>query len=529
MRLCQLYQHSLTRLGKGRRPRPTAGRRHGYRPILIRLEDRTVLSSFTAVTVSDLIADINASNQAGGSNTITLVAPTTSPYVLTAVDNTTDGATGLPVIAANDNLTIVGNGDAIARTAASGTPAFRLFDVAAGASLALQNLTLQGGWAFGTGLSAEGGAVYNEGTLGLNDVTVQNNVAQGQSGVGSASGQSASGGGVFSGGTLTLEGGSTLENNQAIGGNGGPGHRATRGSSAAGGGPGGNGFGGGLYEAGGTVTMSISTLSADAAAGGRGGGGFVGSGLAGGVGCGGGVYVAGGMATLTSTTLSANTAEGGQGGVGANAPPNFPPAGGAGGNGLGGGLDAAGGTVTLTSATLSANAAGGGQGGQGGAGGTGSLGGNGGTGGSGFGGGLNLADGTVTLTSATLSSNMAQGGGGGQPGKEGAAANYEYAGGNGGAGGSGDGAGLHASAGTITLRQDSVSGNSALGGAGAPGNPGFPGFPSGQPGLPGLGQGGGLYIDALATVYLDTFTQANVINNTATASDPNIHGTWHHI
>ncbi len=39
---------------------------------------------------------------AGGSNTINLTAPTTSPYVLTAVNNTTSGANGLPVIAAND-------------------------------------------------------------------------------------------------------------------------------------------------------------------------------------------------------------------------------------------------------------------------------------------------------------------------------------------------------------------------------------------------------------------------------------------
>ena len=69
----------------------------------------------------DLINDINAANAAGGSNTITLVAGTT--FTLTAVDNTTDGSgNGLPVIAANDNLTIQGNGDTIARSTASGTP-----------------------------------------------------------------------------------------------------------------------------------------------------------------------------------------------------------------------------------------------------------------------------------------------------------------------------------------------------------------------------------------------------------------------
>jgi hypothetical protein len=56
----------------------------------------------------------------------------------------------------------------IARTTANGKPAFRLFDVASGAGLALGNLTLQGGLAVGWGVSAEGGAVYNQGTLDLN-------------------------------------------------------------------------------------------------------------------------------------------------------------------------------------------------------------------------------------------------------------------------------------------------------------------------------------------------------------------------
>ncbi len=60
------------------------------RPVLELLEDRTVLSSYTAATVADLIADINAANVAGGPNTIKLAAETT--FTLTAVDNTTDGS-----------------------------------------------------------------------------------------------------------------------------------------------------------------------------------------------------------------------------------------------------------------------------------------------------------------------------------------------------------------------------------------------------------------------------------------------------
>src|SRR5262249_12217272 len=203
-----------SRRTRARRPRPPACR--GPRLTLERLEDRTLLSGYTASTVSDLIADVSAANAAGGANTITLVAGKT--FTLTAVDNTTDGATGLPVIAATDNPTIIGNGDVIGPGTANGTPAFRLLDVAGGASLTLSGLTLQGGLAFGGGVSAEGGAIYNQGTLSLTGVTVQNNQALGSQGVSrGAAGGSAAGGGVWSGGALTLQN-CTIQNNQAVGG-----------------------------------------------------------------------------------------------------------------------------------------------------------------------------------------------------------------------------------------------------------------------------------------------------------------------
>src|SRR5262249_60223625 len=113
--------------------------------------------------VEDLIADINAANQQGGSNTITLVA-FAAPFTLFDPDNNgTDGLTGLPVITANDNLTIIGNGNTIER---SGTAAFRLFDVASGAALTLENLTLQGGRAYGSGESARRGGRQSEGRPG---------------------------------------------------------------------------------------------------------------------------------------------------------------------------------------------------------------------------------------------------------------------------------------------------------------------------------------------------------------------------
>src|SRR5262249_976642 len=95
------------------------------------LEDRMVPANFTVATVSDLIADINAANQTGVADTITLVAGKT--LTLTDVDNYANGPTGLPQITGKGNLTIIGKGDIIERSTATGTPYFRLLDVAAGA------------------------------------------------------------------------------------------------------------------------------------------------------------------------------------------------------------------------------------------------------------------------------------------------------------------------------------------------------------------------------------------------------------
>jgi hypothetical protein len=283
--------------------------------VLEQLEDRTVPSKFTASTVSQLIADINAANQSGGSNTIVLASNTT--FDLTAVNNTTNGANGLPLIAAKDNLTITGQGgDILQRDPAA--PAFRLFDVASHAALTLTNLNLQNGLAFGLGSSAEGGAIYNQGSLILNGVTVQNNTAQGSDGTGakgqSANGQDAAGGGIWSRGNLTLANGTVIQSNQAVGGGG------AWYSTAAGG----NAFGGGLCIAGGTANLTGATVNNNSAKGGAGGYELETIGTytiaypagPGGSGFGGALYVDGAAAvTLCSDTLESNTAAGGIGGT----------------------------------------------------------------------------------------------------------------------------------------------------------------------------------------------------------------------
>ena len=63
----------------GRRTSATSTPRSTLRLRLEELEDRALPSNFFAATVLQLIHDINAANNAGGTNTITLTAPTTSP------------------------------------------------------------------------------------------------------------------------------------------------------------------------------------------------------------------------------------------------------------------------------------------------------------------------------------------------------------------------------------------------------------------------------------------------------------------
>jgi len=74
------------------------------------------------------------------------------------------------------------------------------------------------------------------------------------------------------------------------------------------------------------------------------------------------------------------------------------------------------------------------------------------------------------------------------------------------------GGAIYAAGGTVTMRNDTVTTNSAQGGAGS---------------SSGLGEGGGLYITSkTARVCLDVFTSAHVTNNTASTQDANIHGPW---
>jgi len=269
-----------------RRRTPTsAHQQFRFRPRLEACEDRCLPSGLpypTAATVSQLIADINYADQTGGAFTINLQPSAT--FDVKSVNNTTDGANGLPVVGGTKavDLTILGNGDTIERAISTSSghgkkqdnsPAFRLFEVAAGASLTLDHVTLKQGSAAGTG-----GAIYNLGTLTISNGIFSNN----------------SGGDIYNaGGTATVSY-STLP---SISNNGGtvtvshctlPGGGVTNQSgtmtlsdSAVSGGR-------GIYNAG-TLMVNTSTISNNSAT------------------YGGGIYNAGTL-TVSNTTISGNEA-----------------------------------------------------------------------------------------------------------------------------------------------------------------------------------------------------------------------------
>jgi hypothetical protein len=76
------------------------------------------------------------------------------------------------------------------------------------------------------------------------------------------------------------------------------------------------------------------------------------------------------------------------------------------------------------------------------------------------------------------------------------------------------GGGLYVASGTVTLLDTTVQNNSARGGL------------KGGGASAGQGEGGGLYIASAASAFLDHFTLADVLNNTASTAYPNIYGSY---
>jgi chitodextrinase len=136
-----------------------------------------------------------------------MILTTGCVYTLTSANNATDGGTGLPVI--TGKVTIQGAGATITRSTASGTPAFRVFDVASGGNLSLNSLTLSNGLA--NNGQQGGGAIFSHGTLAVTAGTFTNNSSPAATGT--------SGGAIDSSGTLTVTA-STFSGNSAQEGGG---------------------------------------------------------------------------------------------------------------------------------------------------------------------------------------------------------------------------------------------------------------------------------------------------------------------
>ena len=89
--------------------------RAGSTPHVERLEVRAVPASYTAANVPDLIAAINAANRDGRGGH-DHAGRRQDLHADRGGQRHSDGPTGLPVIAAGEDLTIVGNGDVIERS-----------------------------------------------------------------------------------------------------------------------------------------------------------------------------------------------------------------------------------------------------------------------------------------------------------------------------------------------------------------------------------------------------------------------------
>ncbi len=157
----------------------------------------------TPCTAAALISAISTANSTNG--TVTLTSGCT--YTLTGINNTTDsGGVGLPVI--TGKVTIQGSGATIARSTASGTPTFRIFDVASAGSLTLNSVTIKNGLA--NNGTAGGGGIFNHGALTVTGSAFTGNSAPSSTGT--------SGGGINNSGTLNLSTSSFTGNSAQEGG-----------------------------------------------------------------------------------------------------------------------------------------------------------------------------------------------------------------------------------------------------------------------------------------------------------------------
>jgi hypothetical protein len=350
------------------------------------IEPRVLMSTYTVTNLNvsgngSLNAAVASAITAGGSSTINFQSNLAGTITETTPDsNASATGAGPAAFVINNNASITINGaDGGSGISLSGNSAMRLFYIASGASLELDDITLTGGMAqggnggsgdgAGGGGAGLGGAVFvNGGSLTIRRSTLDANQAIGGTGAsfyGPAGGNGGGGGGISgngvggsmgtAGGGGGYYGGSAFSGNGLFGGGGGgaySGTAATGGTGGFGGGGGGGSGGGGSFGSG---TGGAGGFGGGGGAGGEGagaggaggfgagaGGGAVHSG-GGGAGMGGAIFNDAGTVTLENSTLTSNTA---QGGTGYNN-----------GQGLGGAVFNYNGTLNSTNVTISGNTA----------------------------------------------------------------------------------------------------------------------------------------------------------------------------
>ncbi len=215
-----------------------------------------------AITAANL--DIPVGGCPAGLGVDAIVLPVNSKIVLNEVDNTVEGANGLPVV--SSNITIFGNGSTIKRSAAPDTPAFRILLVNYSGRLTLTDATISGGKAAPQEESLGGGVSNSGGTVFLINSTISGNTAAFGGGAGNANDPSQTAAKLYlynstvSGNSATQDAGGVANvygtifaQNTTISGN----------SAAR--------LAGGVQNARGTMTVGNVTIARNSAAGGIGG------------------------------------------------------------------------------------------------------------------------------------------------------------------------------------------------------------------------------------------------------------------
>ena len=370
------------------------------------LESRDLLAVFTVTNLSDgpvsapgdlpgsLRQAIYDANSTVGADEIVWEPTNTGTITLTAGE-----------LSITDDVSVTGLGrNATVIDAAGNSRVIRT----AAPSVSLNSLRVTGG------VADQGGRIFNDGDLTLNDAAVTENV--GADGVGTANG--GDGGGIFSlGGDLTIVDSIVSENSAGISEGGGRG-----------------GHGGGIYVLDGKLMIMGSTISGNLAGGliadGYQGYYYYVNGHVGDGGSGGGIFSRGQGITISDSTISGNQAGNGDWNSGRG--------------GDGGGIQISSGELSIISSVIAQNSAG--DGGD-------QRYGNGEGGDGGNGGGVYSTSGDVTVENSDILGNQAGHGG---------IALYAYYGGRG-DGGSGGGI---SSAGSLTVTDSMVGGNHAGWGGG---------------------------------------------------------------